>query len=183
MNKLEEIKTICVKLLLVPFEGYARKLPDGSCEAYPDPASKLVRMSKEDRLTLSEKEIESLGQPWTIGYGSTYDENGVRVRPGEIWSHDKALYVKSKVLDKFLVDLFALSPGLSKENPYKIAAVLSWLYNCGTGNYRISTFKKKIDSKNWTEAAEQCLKWNKAQGKILRGLTLRREAEAKLLLK
>lgn len=163
MNKLEEVKAICVRLLLVPFEGYHKKLPDGSCMAYPDPATG--------------------GDPWTIGYGSTFDENGVRVKPGDIWSHDKALYVKSKVLDKFIAGIFALSPELAKENPYRIAAVLSWVYNCGLRNYKISTYKKKIDAKEWEEAAEQCLKWNKAAGKVMRGLTLRRQAEAKLLLK
>ncbi len=182
-NKLEEAKQLCVEHLLVPFEGYARKLSDGSCEAYADPASPLARMPKVERLSVPEHAYQKLGHPWTIGYGSTYDEYGTPVKPGDVWSHDKALRVKQKVLDQFLVQLLLHSPGLAKQNPYKIAAVLSWVYNCGIRSYRISTFKKRIDAEDWDGAAEECVKWNKAQGKILAGLTKRRKAEAVFLTK
>lgn len=182
MNKLEQAKRLCVETLLVPYEGYARKLSNGDCEAYPDPASPLFKLSKDERSKLTEVDYERLGQPWTIGFGSTYDEYGIRVRPGDIWTQDKAMQVKQKVLDKFLVGLLGLSPGLANEDIYRIAAVLSWVYNIGLGSYRISTFKKRIDAKDWEGAAEECLKWNKAQGKILKGLTKRRKHESLYLL-
>jgi lysozyme len=177
MNNLEEAKKICVEMLLVPFEGYARKLADGSCEAYPDPASKLMRLTPLERNNLTEEDYEKLGRPWTIGYGSTYDADGTPVKPGDVWTQEKAVQVKQIILNKFLQGLLTLSPGLKDENPYKIAAVLSWVYNIGLGSYRISTYKKKIDSKEWEEAGSQGLLWNKAQGKVLKGLTLRRQAE------
>ena len=47
-------------------EGYAKALPNGDCEAYPDPLSG--------------------GDPWTIGYGST----GPDVVPGTVWSQAQA---------------------------------------------------------------------------------------------
>lgn len=181
MNKLEQSKQICVDNLLVPFEGYAKKLPDGSAEAYPDPASPLMKIPRQERSKLSEEDYERLGQPWTICWGSTYDEYGTRVRPGDVWSQEKGLRVKQKVLDQFLVGLLGLSPKLSQESPYKIAAVLSWVYNIGLGNYRISTYKKRIDAGDWEGACEECVKWNKAQGQILAGLTKRRLAECKFL--
>jgi lysozyme len=168
MKKLEEAKKICVEELLVPFEAYARKLPNGDCMAYPDPGTKDDPIKK--------------GEPWTIGYGSTFDEYGTKVRQGDIWTHEKAVAVKAVVVNTFLLDLLKSSPKLVLEPPRRIAAVLSWVYNCGMGNYRISTFKKKIDEGNWMEAAEQCKRWNKANGKVLRGLTIRRSLEAAMIL-
>jgi lysozyme len=81
----------------------------------------------------------------------------------------------------FLNGLLKLSPTLANESPKRIAAVLSWVYNCGLGNYRISTFKKRIDAKDWAGAQVECRKWNKAAGRVLTGLTRRREVEALLL--
>lgn len=162
MQDLELVKQLCIDQLLVPFEGYAKKLPNGDCMAYPDPGTG--------------------GAPYTIGYGSTYDENGTPVQPGDIWTHEKAVMVKAITLNKFLNALMGLSPSIFEENPEKIAAILSFIYNCGTGNYRVSTLKRKVNEKEWEDAASELLKWNKAAGRVLRGLTIRRQAEAKLLL-
>lgn len=167
-DKLQEILSICTDEFLVPFEGYAKKLPNGDCIAYPDPATKDDPVKK--------------GDPWTIGYGSTFDEFGVRVKEGDIWSHEKAVRVKQKVLATFLSNLLRSSPKLVLEPSRRVAAILSWYYNLGAGNYRVSTFKKKIDSQDWEEAAEQCKKWDKANGRILRGLTIRRMKEAQAIL-
>jgi lysozyme len=164
MTNIEEAKKICTEVLLVPFESYARRLPNGDCTAYPDPAG-------------------TNGLPITIGYGSTFDEFGKPVKMGDVWTHEKAIKVKGIVLNSFIQELFKLSPNLINEHPKRIAAILSWIYNCGVGNYRISTFRKKVNEKNWSEAAEQCLKWDKANGRVLRGLTRRRQAEAMLILK
>jgi lysozyme len=177
MDKFEIAKNLCVETFLIPFEGCAKKLSDGTCESYPDPASKLLQISMSERNKLTEDQYEKLGRPWTIWWGLTYDENGTPVKPGDVWTQEKAVQVKQIILNKFLQGLLILSPGLKDENPYKIAAVLSWVYNIGLGSYRISTYKKKIDAKEWEEAGKQGLLWNKAQGKILKGLTLRRQAE------
>lgn len=176
-DKFEQILDICSKEFLIPFESYAAKLPNGDCAAYPDPASPLARAIRAKQPT------EGLsGDPWTIGYGSTYDENGNRVKEGDIWSHEKAVMVKRIVIIRYLTMLLRESPNLISEPPRRIAAVLSWVYNLGIGNYRISTFKRKINEKNWSEAYEQCLRWDKAQGRTLRGLTLRRTAEGNAIV-
>lgn len=161
-TKLDQIKQVCTSKFLIPSEGYAKKLPNGDCAAYPDPGP--------------------TGLPITIGYGSTYDDKGVPVKLGDVWTHDKAVYVKSKVLDKFIVILQKYSPKLFDEPVNRVAAVLSWLYNLGEGNYSRSTFRKCIDSKSWVMAAEECLKWDKAKGVTLKGLTKRRLFEAQNIL-
>ncbi len=168
-NNITIAKELCTKHLLVPFESYAKKLPDGSCTAYPDPATANDPIKK--------------GKPYTIGYGSTYDEFGNPIQMGDVWSHERALMVKQITLNKFVNTLIQLSPHIALESPYKIAAVLSWIYNCGARNYQISTFRKKVNECDWESAAKECMKWNKANGRVLRGLTRRRKAEADFLLR
>ena len=177
MHWHEEVLIICAKEILIPFEGYATKLPDGSCMAYPDPYSKigkkLVRISE-----VSGQDLVEAGKPWTIGYGSTFDIDGSPVLPGMIWTHDKAISVKTFVMKKFLKELLSFSPSLVREPPKRVAAILSWFYNLGAGSYRISTFKKRIDEKLWEEAAIECIKWDKAGGVKSKGLARRRNLEA-----
>ena len=68
-----------------------------------------------------------------------------------------------------------------KTNARRYAAIISFAYNCGIGNYRVSTLKKRVDSGDWEGAQEEIMKWNKAAGRVLAGLTKRRQAEASLL--
>lgn len=161
-EKLELVKSICVQEFLVPFEGYAKRLPNGDCQAYPDPGTG--------------------GAPWTIGYGCTFDVDGSPIKPGTVWTLKKALYVKGIVLNAFLLTLLKTSPKLILEHPRRIAAVLSWVYNIGFGNYRVSTFKKRIESRDWVGAQKEAMRWNKANGKVMKGLTTRRAAEGKALV-
>jgi lysozyme len=77
--------------------------------------------------------------------------------------------------------LLKLSPALAKAEDRRFAAVISFAYNCGLGNYRVSTFKKRVDAQDWPGACEEIVKWNKAAGRVLPGLTRRRLAESALL--
>lgn len=160
--RLQSVLEICTKELLIPFEGYHKKLPNGDCLAYPDPATGKA--------------------PWTIGYGSTRHPDGTAVQQGEVWTKGYAVEALQSTLQGFLGKLLNLSPTLATESPRRVAAVLSWVYNCGVGNYKISTFKKKIDSKEWEDAAEQCKKWDRANGKVMKGLTRRRLVESLMIL-
>lgn len=164
MTNLEQAKELCTRLLLIPYEGYHRKLPSGDCCAYPDPATGAL--------------------PWTIGYGSTYHSDGTLVRKDEVWTKDYAIKVKTQVLDKFLKGLLLLSPELITSSPNKIASVLSLVYNIGLGNYKISKLRKKIANGDYTDIDKEFLKWNTARvngvRRVMLGLTKRRKAEAAL---
>ncbi len=175
----EEAIKLAKDMLVKPFEGCAKKIPDGMLEAYPDPASPLVtsRQYKYPYKDIPYEALVELGSPWTIGYGAT----GKGIGPGTVWTLEQAETALDEHLIEFLVPLLKMSPALNTELPRRIAGVLSWVYNCGLGNYRISTFKKRIDAKDWVGAQVECKKWDKARGRVLRGLTLRREAEALLL--
>jgi GH24 family phage-related lysozyme (muramidase) len=154
---VNEAIELATNVLIKPFEGYAKRLPNGDCCAYPDPATG--------------------GDPWTIGYGST----GRDIRQYTVWTKEQAEDALQKHVRYFTSGLVRLSPNLLQATPRRFAAVISWAYNCGLGNYRISTFKKRVDAGNWEDAALECRKWNKAAGRVLPGLTRRREAEALMM--
>jgi GH24 family phage-related lysozyme (muramidase) len=154
---VNEAIELATNVLIKPFEGYAKRLPNGDCCAYPDPATG--------------------GEPWTIGYGST----GRDIRQYTVWTKEQAEDALQEHVRYFTSGLVKLSPSLLQATPRRFAAVISWAYNCGLGNYRISTFKKRIDASNWEGAAIECVKWNKAAGRVLPGLTRRRQAEALMM--
>jgi len=59
-------------------------------------------------------------------------------------------------------------------------AMVSWVYNLGSGNLNASTLLKVLNSGDYAGVPAQMLRWNKAGGKVLEGLTRRRQAEADL---
>lgn len=158
MSPIEEAVNIATETLIKPFEGYALKLPDGSCGAYPDPGTG--------------------GDPWTIGYGST----GPNIKRGTIWTRQQAEESLKNHVIYFTSGVLNLSPNLANTLPRRLAAIISFAYNCGLRNYQISTLRKRVNTENWEGAAREIVRWNKANGRVLRGLTRRREAEAALLL-
>lgn len=64
----------------------------------------------------------------------------------------------------------------------QFGALVSFTYNLGPGNLRKSTLLKKLNAGDVAGAANAFLSWNKAAGKVMKGLTTRREAERKLFL-
>ena len=65
----------------------------------------------------------------------------------------------------------------------ELDALTSWTYNLGVGNLKSSTLLKKLNAGNKDEVPAEIVRWNKANGKVLAGLTKRREAEAELWAK
>ena len=59
-------------------------------------------------------------------------------------------------------------------------AVFSLSFNIGTGNFAKSTLLKKVNLQAHTQVPAQFLRWKYAGGKVMRGLEVRREAEAGL---
>lgn len=176
---MKEAAELCTKILLHPFEGYHKRLPNGDCESYPDPASPIGRgvYTKLQISQMTPDELLKAGHPWTIGWGST----GPDIVPGLIWTREQADLRSERDLEKFILGALNLSPELIKEPPRRLAAITSFCYNCGLGNYRISTLRKRVNQCDWESAYYEIQKWNKAQGIVLAGLTRRRLAEAQML--
>lgn len=63
-------------------------------------------------------------------------------------------------------------------------ALVSFVFNCGEGNFAKSTLLKMIKvNPNSNNIRLEFLKWNKGGGRVLLGLTRRRKAEADLYFK
>jgi hypothetical protein len=56
-------------------------------------------------------------------------------------------------------------------------ALVSFTYNLGARSLSTSTLLRKLNAGDYAGAADEFLRWNKAGGKVLNGLTRRREAE------
>ena len=52
----------------------------------------------------------------------------------------------------------------------------------GTGRLQTSTLRRYVNRRDWPNAAVELRRWVYGGGKVLPGLVVRREAEAKLLL-
>ena len=93
----------------------------------------------------------------------------------------EALELLEKDVYKAQQAVLLASPILA-DQPDRLTACTSFAFNLGTHAYETSTMRKCVDAGEWPEAARECLRWNHAGGKVLAGLTRRRQAEADLLL-
>lgn len=110
------------------------------------------------------------GDPWTIGYGSTRN-----VHPGMTITIDEA----KRRLREDLEDAEQAVTRLvtSPLDQSQFDALVSLVFNIGEGNFSRSTLLKKLNAHDYLGAAAQFLVWNKANHKVMLGLTRRRAAE------
>ncbi len=113
---------------------------------------------------------------WTIGYGRTKN-----VREGDVVNEAQAERDLFEELDEFAEQVLNTVKVDLEQN--ELDALTSWTYNLGVGNLQSSTLLKKLNSGDKNSVPSEMVRWNKAAGKVLAGLTRRREAEAKLWAK
>lgn len=116
----------------------------------------------------------------TIGYGSTMYKNGERVTmdDDEITEEQatEMLMDTIKSVEKQVKKVLTV-----KLKPHQMAALVSFTYNVGIGNFSNSTLLAWLNSNpDFTRIPEQFRRWNKGGGKVLNGLIRRREAEIEL---
>lgn len=115
---------------------------------------------------------------WTIGFGNTFYENGAKVGPNQHISERRAHQLFENIVNKNF-NLKPLIKVVLTENQY--SALVCFAYNVGMGNFSKSTLLKKVNANpNDETIAKEFLKWNKAGGKVLNGLTKRRQSESDL---
>jgi len=110
----------------------------------------------------------------TIGYGST----GNHVFAGQSITEAQAEDLLKSDLLRFEKGVSAVVTVPLTQNQFD--ALISFSFNLGLGNLKSSTLLKKLNAKDYTGAANEFTRWNKAGGKVLSGLTRRREAEKNL---
>jgi len=141
--------------LIKRFEGCARRRPDGSFAAYPDPASG--------------------GAPWTIGWGST----GSDITPTTIWTQAQCDARLLRDASSFATRIAGLL-GHAAASQNQFDALVALGYNIGIRNLAGSTLLAKHIAGDHAAAQAQFGRWNRAAGQLMTGLTKRRAAEAAL---
>lgn len=113
---------------------------------------------------------------WTIGYGHT-----AGVKPGDtLPSKERAKALLREDLTKYAASVnHCIQKGTITfpMNQNRFDALTSFCYNCGAGN-----LQKLVSGRSEAEVADKLLLYNKGGGKVLAGLTRRREEERALFL-
>ena len=112
---------------------------------------------------------------WTIGYGHIKGvQEGMTITEmqAEEMLQSELIEYEGYINDLVEVEL----------NQNQFDAMVSWVNNLGGGNLRSSTLLKVLNAGNYAGVPEQMIRWNKAGGKVLEGLTRRRQAEADLFV-
>jgi lysozyme len=136
------------------YEGYARRLPDGSCTAYQEKINGKLDIA-------------------TVGYGCT-----LGVKMGDVWTEaqadaklrDEIAKHERRVMQLVTVDI----------NQNEFDSLTSFDFN--TGGLAKSTILKRLNAGDRAGAAAAFAQWNKFGGKPSKGLTARRASEAAMFL-
>ena len=141
--------------LVKRFEGCARVRRDGLVAAYPDPGTG--------------------GAPWTIGWGAT----GPGIGPETVWTQEECDERLARDLARYAAEV-ADAIGDSPTSQSQFDALASFHYN--TGAIARASITRFHIAGDYDAAAREFGRWKHAGGWVMRGLILRREAEARLYL-
>lgn len=139
--------------LIKRFEGCARIRNDGLVEAYPDPGTG--------------------AEPWTIGWGAT----GSGIAPGTVWTQERCDDRLTADLEHYAAEV-ARTLDDAPITQEQFDALVSFHYN--TGAIGRATLTRRHLEGDYTAAAGEFARWNRAGGRVLQGLVRRRAAEAAL---
>jgi lysozyme len=109
----------------------------------------------------------------TCGWGAT----GQGVIYGQSWTQEQADERLRNDAIRFLMGAKLLIPNI---NGSTLSANADFAYNLGLGALRSSTLRKKLLAGDIEAAKFQIMRWDKAGGRVMRGLTRRRQAESNL---
>lgn len=118
------------------------------------------------------------GLPITNGWGTTVGEDGRAIKLGEVWDEAKANRLFTRDMADFTQDVDDLLRVHTSQDQFD--ALVSFAYNVGVGALKASTLLRLHNEGNFKAAADQFARWNKNDGKVMKGLTRRRAAEAAL---
>ncbi len=113
---------------------------------------------------------------WTVGYGCT----GYNIQRGTVWTQAQADQQLAQRVAAFASQVTA-AVGL-KVNQNQFDALVSLCYNIGPQALRGSTLIRLINQRDYADAANEFLKWDRAGQSVDPGLLRRRKAEQKLFL-
>ena len=139
--------------LIQRFEGCAKRRADGSYAAYPDPGTG--------------------GAPWTIGWGAT----GPDIGPRTVFTRAQCDARLEEDVARHAQDVDA-AIGDTVTTQAQFDALVSFHFN--TGAIHRATLTKRHRAGRHDDAVREFARWNRAGGRVLKGLVRRRAAEAAL---
>ena len=123
----------------------------------------------------------SAGVP-TIGWGNTFYENMKKVTlQDETITEERADSLFNFLVTTNFVNVVNRLVVVDI-NQNQFDALVSFVYNLGSGNFEKSTLLKKVNQEDFIGASLEFEKWNRSSGKVLNGLTKRRLSEIELFL-
>lgn len=156
----------------------------------PEPGTVPVPIYANEEMSISDRGVELIAKyegcrlaaykcpagVWTIGYGHT-----AGVKPGDTLPNEQAaknlLKQDLKKYAGYVNDCIKKGNIIFPLNQNRFDALTSFAYNCGAGN-----LQKLVSGRDAETVAEKLLLYNKGGGKVLAGLTRRREEERALFL-
>lgn len=111
---------------------------------------------------------------WTVCYGQT----GVPMRR---YSDAECEAMLTDSLDEYAKGVLDVTPGL-KGHGNQIIAATSLAYNIGQANYARSTARRLWNAGDLKGGCNALLRWNRAGGRVVRGLVNRRAAEYRVCM-
>ena len=120
---------------------------------------------------------------WTVGFGNIFNlDTGNPIKEGDEISLETAERWLKIEVDNLQAKMRKVITVPLNDNQW--TALTSLAYNIGFGAFKRSTLLRLLNAgASKEEVAKQILRWNKAGGKEIKGLTNRRQAESNLFLK
>ena len=112
---------------------------------------------------------------WTIGFGHLCDPKHPPITEAE------AEVYLARDLQSALAATLRYCPVLATETEMRLAAIVDFTFNLGSGRLQTSTLRRRINQRDWVAAGNELRRWVHGGGKVLPGLVVRRAAEARLL--
>lgn len=112
---------------------------------------------------------------WTIGYGHLCDPKHPPITKTEAEG-----YLAADLMTALNATL-RYCPGLATEPEGRLAAIVDFTFNLGTGRLQTSTLRRRVNIRDWQGAAGELRRWVYGGGRILPGLVERRGAEAAMM--
>ena len=162
-----------VPFYLWPFKRTQKPVvkPEPRCPMVNKAGYNLIRESESLRL----KAYLCSAGVWTIGWGATFGLDGFPVSPGDEITQDEARQLFARDVNFFAKGVRKLVKVPLNDNQF--SALVSLAFNIGMGRFRASTMLRKLNRGDYAGAEGEFWKWRRANGRILRGLVVRREKE------
>lgn len=111
----------------------------------------------------------------TVCYGITNAD--MKVKMGDRYSKEECKEFLEKALPRYDAQVRKCIPKIDEFPPHRHAALVSFTYNVGQGNLCKSSVARHLNAGRVKQGCDALLLYNKAKGRVLKGLVNRRAQE------